>query len=133
MYIISSDPTMNHFVPYFALLLCIANFLRTCDSVGIAYVISTSGNISRSVANAAKSCGFSPQYFPAVRPFGLAFDFNPSNMYKHCVGIYNNSHEENFLSYSKRTSKFKFTLTEMALVCSHRAVLERIASKSGHA
>ena len=120
---------MNHLITYLT-LLCIVNFLRTCDSIASAFVISTSANISHAVAHAAKSCGFSPQYFPAVRPFGAAFDFNPGSMYKRCVGIYNSSNEENFLSYSKRTAKFKFTLTEMALVCSHRAVLERIASNS---
>eukprot|EP01036_Dinobryon_divergens_P028206 gene28206-37113_t len=59
----------------------------------MAYVISTSGNISRSVANAAVSCGFSPQYFAAIRPFGMAFDFNPNTMYKRCVG--DHSSDEN--------------------------------------
>lgn len=115
-------------ITYLALQFVI--FLRICNGAErrkMAYVISTSGNISRSVAHAAVSCGFSPQYFAAIRPFGMTFDFNPNTMYKRCVGI-NQSNEENFLSYSKRISKFKFTLSEMALVCSHRAVLERIAS-----
>lgn len=114
------------------MVLHLAIFLLICNGAErrqMAYVISTSGNISRSVAHAAVSCGFVPQYFAAIRPFGMAFDFNPNTMYKRCVGI-NHSHEENFISYSKRISKFKFTLSEMALVCSHRAVLERIASSN---
>ena len=111
---------------YKALLWTICT-ISAAEYIPKAYIISTSDSISSEAEKTATYCGFAPQYFAAVRPFDVIFRNDKQYMYENCVGIRESS--QNFLNYSQRTSETKFTTSEMALVCSHREVLQIIAGK----
>ena len=108
-------------------MLIKSKIFNATESMPKAYIISTSDSISSAADKAARYCGFLPQYFAAVRPFDVIFRKDRQYMYENCVGIRESS--QYFLNYSQRTSEHGFTTSEMALVCSHREVLHRIASK----
>ena len=93
------------------------------DWIGKAYIITSKVQVSDDVTSAAKACGFSPYILPATLPFGHHYSYSKEKLYKTCLGIQGLK----LLPYGESTYAAQTTLSELALICSHRNAMHMIA------